>query len=231
MKGSTLAGAGGLAGLALAAAKTLGKSGAATSLLSGLLSGGKAGGGRGGTGKGQGGGGMGKGQGGGGGASGSGRGSSAGRSGDGDLSQNILKALQSLADSKTQRASHDEDQGGIQERALPAEQAPETGKTVEANRHEAEALALLERCIVSNIPGRVRVRHPGLTVADAFAPLEKLLLAKGIDAVKFSARTGSALLSYDAGRLDSPGFLLAVLPLASFLLDCERALQAAGHAE
>lgn len=231
MKGSTLAGAGGLAGLALAAAKTLGKSGAATSLLSGLLSGGKAGGGRGGTGKGQGGGGMGKGQGGRGGASGSGRGSSAGRSGDGDLSQNILKALQSLADSKTQRASHDEDRGGIQERELPAEQAPETGKTVEANRHEAEALALLERCIVSNIPGRVRVRHPGLTVADAFAPLEKLLLAKGIDAVKFSARTGSALLSYDAGRLDSPGFLLAVLPLASFLLDCERALQAAGHAE
>ena len=103
MKGSTLAGAGGLAGLALAAAKTLGKSGAATSLLSGLLSGGKVGGGRGG--KGQGGGGMGKGQGGRGGASGSGRGSSAGRSGDGDLSQNILKALQSLADSKTQRAS------------------------------------------------------------------------------------------------------------------------------
>ena len=147
MKGSTLAGAGGLAGLALAAAKTLGKSGAATSLLSGLLGGGKAGGGRGG---------MGKGQGGRGGASGSGRGSSAGRSGDGDLSQNILKALQSLADSKTQRASHDEDRGGIQERALPAEQAPETGKTVEANRHEAEALALLERCIVSNIPGRVR---------------------------------------------------------------------------
>lgn len=222
MKGSTLAGAGGLAGLALAAAKTLGKSGAATSLLSGLLSGGKAGGGRGG---------MGKGQGGRGGASGSGRGSSAGRSGDGDLSQNILKALQSLADSKTQRASHDEDRGGIQERELPAEQAPETGKTVEANRHEAEALALLERCIVSNIPGRVRVRHPGLTVADAFAPLEKLLLAKGIDAVKFSARTGSALLSYDADRLDSPGFLLAVLPLASFLLDCERALHAAGHAE
>lgn len=231
MKGSTLAGAGGLAGLALAAAKTLGKSGAATSLLSGLLSGGKAGGGRGGTGKGQGGGGMGKGQGGRGGASGSGRGSSAGRSGDGDLSQNILKALQSLADSKTQRASHDEDRGGIQERALPAEQAPETGKTVEANRHEAEALALLERCIVSNIPGRVRVRHPGLTVEDAFAPLEKLLLAKGIDAVKFSARTGSALLSYDADRLDFPGFLLAVLPLASFLLDCERALHAAGHAE
>lgn len=222
MKGSTLAGAGGLAGLALAAAKTLGKSGAATSLLSGLLGGGKAGGGRGS---------MGKGQGGRGGASGSGRGSSAGRSGDGDLSQNILKALQSLADSKTQRASHDEDRGSIQERALPAEQAPETGKTVEANRHEAEALALLERCIVSNIPGRVRVRHPGLTVADAFAPLEKLLLAKGIDAVKFSARTGSALLSYDAGRLDFPGFLLAVLPLASFLLDCERALQAAGHAE
>ena len=222
MKGSTLAGAGGLAGLALAAAKTLGKSVAATSLLSGLLGGGKAGGGRGGTGKGQGGRG---------GASGSGRGSSAGRSGDGDLSQNILKALQSLADSKTQRASHDEDRGGIQERALPAEQAPETGKTVEANRHEAEALALLERCIVSNIPGRVRVRHPGLTVADAFAPLEKLLLAKGIDAVKFSARTGSALLSYDADRLDSPGFLLAVLPLASFLLDCEQALHAAGHAE
>lgn len=222
MKGSTLAGAGGLAGLALAAAKTLGKSGAATSLLSGLLGGGKAGGGRGS---------MGKGQGGRGGASGSGRGSSAGRSGDGDLSQNILKALQSLADSKTQRASHDEDRGGIQERALPAEQAPETGKTVEANRHEAEALALLERCIVSNIPGRVRVRHPGLTVADAFAPLEKLLLAKGIDAVKFSARTGSALLSYDADRLDFPGFLLAVLPLASFLLDCERALHAAGHAE
>lgn len=222
MKGSTLAGAGGLAGLALAAAKTLGKSGAATSLLSGLLGGGKAGGGRGG---------MGKGQGGRGGASGSGRGSSAGRSGDGDLSQNILKALQSLADSKTQRASHDEDRGRIQERVLPAEQAPETGKTVEANRHEAEALALLERCIVSNIPGRVRVRHPGLTVADAFAPLEKLLLAKGIDAVKFSARTGSALLSYDADRLDSPGFLLAVLPLASFLLDCERALHAAGHAE
>ena len=52
-----------------------------------------------------------------------------------------------------------------------------------------------------------------------------------IDAVKFSARTGLALLSYDAGRLDFPGFLLAVLPLASFLLDCERALQAAGHAE
>ena len=229
MNGSTLAGAGGLAVLAGAAAKTGGKWGAATSLLSGLLRGGKAGGGRGG--KGQGGGGMGKGQGGRGGASGSGRGSSAGRSGDGDLSQNILKALQSLADSKTQRASHDEDRGGIQERSLPAEQAPETGKTVEANRHEAEALALLERCIVSNIPGRVRVRHPGLTVADAFAPLEKLLLAKGIDAVKFSARTGSALLSYDAGRLDSPGFLLAVLPLASFLLDCERALQAAGHAE
>ena len=174
---------------------------------------------------------MGKGQGGRGGASGSGCGSSAGRSGDGDLSQNILKALQSLADSKTQRASHDEDRGRIQERVLPAEQAPETGKTVEANRHEAEALALLERCIVSNIPGRVRVRHPGLTVADAFAPLEKLLLAKGIDAVKFSARTGSALLSYDADRLDSPGFLLAVLPLASFLLDCERALHAAGHAE
>ena len=128
MKGSTLAGAGGLAGLALAAAKTLGKSGAATSLLSGLLSGGKVGGGRGG--KGQGGGGMGKGQGDWGGALGLGRGSSAGRSGDGDLSQNILKALQSLADSKTQRASHDEDRGSIQERALPAEQAPETGKTV-----------------------------------------------------------------------------------------------------
>ena len=29
-------------------------------------------------------------------------------------------ALQSLADSKTQRASHDEDREGIQERALPA---------------------------------------------------------------------------------------------------------------
>lgn len=83
------------------------------------------------------------------------------------------------------------------------------------------AIEMLRRSLVSFLPGRARVRHAALRTRSAYEALRKALLAGGIAEVQFTAATGSALLLYEARRLDNAAFFAAAAPLGEYLLHAE----------
>lgn len=81
------------------------------------------------------------------------------------------------------------------------------------------ALRCLAAHIVSFTEGRVRLRHPALRAAPVPDALRRELLEHpGLREATFNVVTGSALLLYDAGQLDRPGLLAALLPLGRYLV-------------
>ena len=81
------------------------------------------------------------------------------------------------------------------------------------------ALRCLAAHIVSFTEGRVRLRHPVLRAAPLPEELRRELLEHtGLREATFNGRTGSILLLYDAGQLDRPGLLAALLPLGRYLV-------------
>ncbi len=129
----------------------------------------------------------------------------------------------------------------VEENTVPAvrhtaEQVQTQTESQEAARQEAAlqedqlALASLAQHIVSFVDGRVRVRHAGLASDEAAQALTTLLQANGITA-SFSPRGSSALLTYDAAKLDRAGLLLHALPLARYLRNCDCALERVTNTE
>lgn len=81
------------------------------------------------------------------------------------------------------------------------------------------ALRCLAAHIVSFTEGRVRLRHPALRAAPVPDALRRELLEHpGLREATFNVVTGSALLLYDAGQLNRPGLLAALLPLGRYLV-------------
>lgn len=81
------------------------------------------------------------------------------------------------------------------------------------------ALRCLAEHIVSFTEGRIRLRHPALRAAPVPDALRRELLGHpGLREATFNVVTGSALLIYDAGRLDRPGLPAALLPLGRYLV-------------
>ena len=109
-------------------------------------------------------------------------------------------------------------------RGLPSEPAAcalcweGEGTAVMADDNET-ALRCLAAHIVSFTEGRVRLRHPALRAAPVPDALRRELLEHpGLREATFNVVTGSALLLYDAGQLDRPGLLAALLPLGRYLV-------------
>ncbi len=164
-------------------------------------------------------GGRGKGSGGRGGkAGGGGRG---GQGADGRQQEAPLEELLRVLSDKTQRR----DAGNVSfGKEAPLDGAthevyPESDGAAAMTVADEAALRCLTAHIVSFTEGRVRLRHPALRAAAVPDELRREMLEHpGLREVTFNAVTGSALLLYDAGQLDRPELLAALLPLGRYLV-------------
>lgn len=101
-----------------------------------------------------------------------------------------------------------------------SEAAPGVGETRAAGPEDADDAIL--RCLAAHatsfIDGRVRLRHPALQGRDDLEEARRRVLARpGVRELTFNAATGSALLLYDAARLNRLEALTALLPLGAYL--------------
>lgn len=64
--------------------------------------------------------------------------------------------------------------------------------------------------IASSIPGRLRVRHPGLRAPEAAQIVTRLAALPGVETVQHNLRVGSLLVMYDENRLREEDLLAAL---------------------
>lgn len=159
-------------------------------------------------------GGRGQGCGGGGRQGGKGRGGQ--RGGQQELPlEDILQALLGESTVQAPTSAHKTTEAPLQ--ATVIDVRPEGSAAMQAP--DEAALRCLAVHISSFVDGRVRVRHPALQEqGPALEELRRQLqMRPGMQEVSFNPTTGSALLRYDAARLDRLAFLAAALPLGAYL--------------
>lgn len=131
--------------------------------------------------------------------------------------EDLLRALS--GERRAQGAGKIGSASGLSSESAARIRCPEGEGAAPMMSDDEAALHCLVAHIVSFTEGRLRLRHPALRAAPVPDALRRELLEHpGLREATFNAVTGSALLFYDAGQLDRPGLLAALLPLGRYLV-------------
>ena len=160
--------------------------------------------------------GGGKGSGKGGGKGGNNRGGSGDNNVVSEILQQAIQQLRSNSNAKNDGSNFENNQDSA--KTIDVEAAD---VTLGQPGNTQAALELLNSCIVSYLPGRVRLRHAALKQDTAFLELQKALKEAGFSQVEFKTSTGSALLTWENEDWNRSTFLAKTLPLGLYLLKSE----------